>query len=404
MKKILIFSLAYYPLHIGGAEVSIKEITDRIDPNEITFHLICNRYDASLPKEERVGNVLVHRIGFAKKGADTAATHHPLFYLVKMLFIPLAVFHAVRLHRRYHFDGAWAMMVYMTIPLMCLRLFGVRIPYVLTLEEGDSFEHVFRRWYILPFLPLIKGGIRGATIVHAISSFLGGWARRVGFKGSLEIIPNGVDVSHFSRRCDLETKAQIRTEWGVGAEDTVLVHVGRMVPKNGIGDVIRALAFLPSDIVFVQIGSGPEEASLRAVAHASGVSKRVHFLGFVAQRELPAYLQASDIFIRPSLSEGMGNSFVEAMAARTPIIGTQEGGIADFLFDPERNPEKKPTGRAVHVQDPKDIARVVLRVLADTTLTVEMVENAQRLVRAQYEWDQSGRAMRDRVFSRMLGI
>ena len=65
-KKILIFSLAYYPNHVGGAEVAIKEITDRIDQDEYEFHLLSLRYDSLLPKQEKVGNVHVHRIGFTR--------------------------------------------------------------------------------------------------------------------------------------------------------------------------------------------------------------------------------------------------------------------------------------------------------------------------------------------------
>jgi len=66
-KKILIFSLAYYPKHVGGAEVALKEITDRIDPAHIEFHMVTNRFDSTLPKTEKVGNVLVHRIGITTK-------------------------------------------------------------------------------------------------------------------------------------------------------------------------------------------------------------------------------------------------------------------------------------------------------------------------------------------------
>ena len=62
-QRILIFSLAYFPKHVGGAEVAIKEITDRITPEDIEFHLITLRFDSTLPKESREGNVHVYRIG-----------------------------------------------------------------------------------------------------------------------------------------------------------------------------------------------------------------------------------------------------------------------------------------------------------------------------------------------------
>ena len=63
--KILIFSTAYYPKFVGGAEVAVKEITDRLSPNEYEFHLITLRLDKHLPKEEKIGNVFVYRVGFS---------------------------------------------------------------------------------------------------------------------------------------------------------------------------------------------------------------------------------------------------------------------------------------------------------------------------------------------------
>jgi len=76
MKKILIFSLAYYP-QVGGAEVALKEITDRIP--DIEFHLLTLRFNAADVAEEKIGNIFVHRIG---RGNSS--------YASKILFIPRA--------------------------------------------------------------------------------------------------------------------------------------------------------------------------------------------------------------------------------------------------------------------------------------------------------------------------
>ncbi|MBI4086507.1 glycosyltransferase family 4 protein [Candidatus Kaiserbacteria bacterium] len=398
MKRILIFSLAYYP-HVSGAEIAVREITDRINPSDIEFHLICNRYDTSLPKTERVGTVHVHRIGFGRKRVDIAETYGPLFYLAKILFIPLAVLKARTLHRTYHFDGLWAVMAYMTFPVTLLRLVGVRLPYVLTLQEGDSFGRVFERWRIRLVRPLLTYGIRHAAVVQAISSFLGGWARRAGFDGPLEIIPNGVDVSLFSKALSPEDRTAIRKKCLGDRDGTLVLHVGRIVPKNGIEDTIEALTYLPSDISFVQVGAGPDKEKLVAHAGKLGVSDRVRFLGCIDHSELPKYFHAADIFVQPSLSEGMGNVFIEAFAARVPVVATQVGGIADFLYDPERNPGYAPTGRAVDAHDPKGIARAILAYLENREVTGQIVENAYALVKEKYDWDRIAHDMRTRVFS-----
>lgn len=64
-KRILIFSFVYYPRFIGGAEIAIKEITDRVSSQDIEFDLVALRIDKKLPRFERIGNVNVYRIGFA---------------------------------------------------------------------------------------------------------------------------------------------------------------------------------------------------------------------------------------------------------------------------------------------------------------------------------------------------
>jgi glycosyltransferase involved in cell wall biosynthesis len=153
---------------------------------------------------------------------------------------------------------------------------------------------------------------------------------------------------------------------------------------------------------FVILGIGPDETMLRALAEEKEVGNRVLFLGQVDHKEMPKYLKISDIFIRPSLSEGMGNSFVEAMAAELPVIATQEGGIADFLFDPELNPEKPSTGRAVKPRDPEGIALAVKLFLEHPEKTAEIVKNAKSLAFEKYDWDIIAKDMREKVFKRLL--
>ena len=64
MKKMLIFSLAYYPSNVSGAEAAIKEITDRINPSDVEFHMVTLLFDRNALRNERMGNVYVHRVGF----------------------------------------------------------------------------------------------------------------------------------------------------------------------------------------------------------------------------------------------------------------------------------------------------------------------------------------------------
>ena len=82
MKKILIFSLVYYPRFIGGAEVAVKEITDRILPAEISFDMVTLRKSAL--KSERLGNINVYRVGFGWQAGDNVFLSR--FKIYKYLF------------------------------------------------------------------------------------------------------------------------------------------------------------------------------------------------------------------------------------------------------------------------------------------------------------------------------
>jgi glycosyltransferase involved in cell wall biosynthesis len=387
-KKILIFSLAYYP-HVGGAEIAIKEITDRISPDDIEFHLITLRFSPEEVGEEKIGNVHVHRIGRNKN------------YLSKILFIPRAAYVALTMDVR-RFDALWSMMTYMLFPVVLLRLLGVKTPYVLTLQDGDPFAHVFGRWFIRPLVPLLRFGFRRAAVVQAISQFLGRWAREFGFAGPLEIIPNGVDIPNFSRAISETRRAELVATLNKKEGDVFLITSSRLVHKNALDDVIRALALLPAHIQFLVLGDGKEEGTLRTLSKECGVESRVHFLGYIGHEELPDYLHVSDIFIRPSRSEGMGSAFVEAFASGIPVVATQEGGIADFLFDAKRNPEKEPTGFAVAVNSPQNIAEVVQEILTHTQEVAAIVARARLLAQEKYGWDSIARDMRAKVFSRVL--
>ncbi len=376
MKKILIFSLAYYP-RVGGAEVAIKEITDRIAPHDIEFHIVTLRFSRADAQEEKIGNIWVHRVG----GGSS--------YFSKLLFIPAAALAARRLHSAERFDAAWAMMSYMLLPLALARLRGVRLPWVLTLQEGDTYEHMFSRLRILPFVPLLSWGFRRASVVQTISTYLGGWARRRGFAGPLEVIPNGVDSKRFLGE-------------PIPHSGTTLITASRLVHKNAIDDCIRALALLPQEVRFVILGEGPDEAMLKKLAQELGVSARVEFLGYIGHTQLPQHLHSADIFVRPSRSEGMGNAFIEAFAAGLPVVATQEGGIADFLFDAKRNPDKPTTAWAVDKNSPKQIAYAVKAILGNPQETRKVVDTARALACAKYDWDLIAKNMREKVFDKLL--
>jgi len=365
-KRILIFSTAYFPL-VGGAEVAVKEITDRI--KNIDFDMVTMRFDEKDLSEERIGNINVHRINSSKR----------LFPFKAFLF-------ARRLHRKNRYDAIWSIMAaYAGFAALFFKMRFPSIKYILTLQEGDPIEYIKKKVrFVYPFFRRI---FLKADVIQVISNYLGDFARSMEYKGRIEVIPNGVDVGKFKNH-----ESRIMNQ-----DKVTLITTSRLVEKNGVGDIIEALKYLPENVSLKILGIGPLENDLKLKIKNWKLEGRVEMLGFVEQSQIPIHLHNADIFIRPSLSEGMGNSFIEAMAAGLPVITTPVGGIVDFLKDGE-------TGLFCEVKSPKSIAEQVKKLIDNPELKTKLIENASRMVREKYEWDLIADQMRKRVFEPLFTL
>jgi glycosyltransferase involved in cell wall biosynthesis len=360
--KILIFSTAYFPF-VGGAELATKEITDRI--SDFEFDMVTLKLDKKSFGQEKIGNINVHRISSSK------------------LFFPFRAYLAARrLHKKRKYNIIWSIMANRAgFAALFFKLNYPKVKFLLTLQEGDPFDYPKKRagilWLFVGFL--FKRIFIKADYIQVISKYLAGWAKNMGAKCPIDIIPNGVNINRF-KNYDLTSKNN---------KEIVLITTSRLVPKNGIKDLIDAVKILVDEgykIKLLIFGKGPEEINLKSQISNLKINEEVLLLGHVPYEEIPKYLKISDIFIRPSLSEGMGSSFVEAMAAGLPVVATQVGGIIDFLFDSERNPDKKPTGWAVDPHDPRGIAGAVKKILNNSGQTAQIVANAKKLAFEKYDW------------------
>ena len=355
--RILIFSLAYYPGFIGGAEVAIKEIIDRIDPDEITFDII--------------------------------SVSNPSFF--QKIFYPItAFFKAVRLHKKNKYDAVWSMMAsYAGFAGLLFKLFRKDIRFILTIQEGENFG--IRNILKLFFKPIFKKADR----IQVISSFLGDWARSMGAVCPIILVPNGVDYNFFRTRKSHAELEILKRNLGKKIDDVFLITTGRLVEKNAVNNIIESLLFMPENIKLLIVGQGVLENELKNLATNLKLTDRVRFAGFIDHASLPSYLHISDIFVRPSLSEGFGISFIEAMAARIPVIATPVGGIPDFIKDGE-------TGLFCEAGNPKSIAQKVEKLIKDKESRDYIINNAERMVKEKYDWNLIANDMKSKVFLQVL--
>lgn len=383
-RKILIFSLAYYPSHVSGAEAAIYEITNRIDPSDIEFHLVTLLFDTNASREEQIGNTHVHRIGFG--GA----------YISKIIYIPLAAWTARRLHKTVRFDAMWSVMTYMLLPVVLAKLLGVRVPHLLTLQDGDPYDKVFNRWFVKPVVPLLNHGLRTAESIQAISSYLAQWPKKHDSRVPVELIYNGANPRDIKAKFDQTIIENLRKELKKEAGDILLINTARLVHQKAFDDIIRALPNLPEYVKLIIVGDGPEEESLKHLANKLGVRNRIFFVGSVDRSVVSNYRQVADIFVGPSRSEGLGNAFLSAMASRLPVVATHEGGLAEFVFDGE-------TAWVIEKDSPEQIVKAVKDILENPEKVERITENARTMVLKKFDWDVIARKMRIQFFGKVVG-
>lgn len=384
-KRILICSLAYYPDFIGGAEVAIKEITDRLP--EFEYDMITLRLSASLPKVEKVGNITVHRVGWVSKN-QINPTHVPFWLNLNKYALPFLIFFkGFSLLRRNHFDVLWSMMAtYNSFGAVLLKLLFPKLKFLLTLQEGDPIPYIKRRArFVWPWFTLI---FKKSDCIQVISKYLGDFAKEMTQTSPVIVVPNGVDLEKFTSEVADSAKLTIAKKIHKKEGDIILVTTSRLVIKNAVEDCIDALSFLPSSVKFVIAGRGYLEESLKRKVKLLNLEARVVWLGHISHDEMVALFNVSDIFIRTPISEGFGNSYVEAMAAGLPCVATKVGGIVDFISDKE-------TGVFAEVGNPQSIVDSVKLLIEDKELYKKIQSNALKMVREKYSWELISKEMKN---------
>lgn len=392
-KTVLIFSTAYLPF-IGGAELAVQNITDRV--TDLAFVLITARMNRNLAREEKIGNVLVYRLGFG-------------FLFDKWLLPFLGFFKACALARNWKLLARrsesvggeikncefilWGIMASQgSIAAYLFKKIHPRVPFVLTLQEGDPERHLLSgRAGLMGFF--VRRIIRSADQLQVISNYLKDIALRCGATAPIAVVPNGVDIEKFkikSEKSDIAIQ-NLKSRLGIAEREKVIITVSRLAEKNAVDLTIRALALLRSrgkSVKLVVVGIGARAARLKALARKLNVEDAVIWTGLVDYNALPDHLVLADVFVRPSRSEGLGSAFIEAMAAGVPIIGTPVGGIPGFLRDGE-------TGLFVRVDDANDLAEKIKNIFDNDELRDRLVRNAARLVRERYRWDDIAERLGD---------
>jgi glycogen(starch) synthase len=197
----------------------------------------------------------------------------------------------------------------------------------------------------------------------------------------IDVIPNGVKADRFQRweGADL---SRFRSMYALPGEEIVF-YVGRIVHEKGphilVGAVPRVLAENPQ-AKFVIAGTGPLLGALRNKAWELGVGEKVLFTGFIADDDRDRLYKVASCAVFPSLYEPFGIVALEAMAAKTPVVVSEVGGLKEVVQHGE-------TGVTVYPDDVESLSWGINHTLARPDWAAQRVERAYQAVLQEYAWE-----------------
>lgn len=259
----------------------------------------------------------------------------------------------------------------------------LRVPLVATVHATEAGRH--QGW--------LPGDLNRA--IHSVECWLGAEAERVlvcsKYMGrevgallgvpaaKTEVIPNGVDLPHWSPKPVEVAAARSR----YGGSGPLIGFAGRLVYEKGVHHLLHAIPELRRrhpGLRVVIAGDGPQRGELEATAGRLDLQREVSFTGFVPARGLSSTMACTDAMVVPSIYEPFGLVALEAAAAGAPLAVSETGGLAEIV-------EPGVTGLRFPVRDAGALSESVSSLISDREAARAMADAARTMVRERYGWD-----------------
>ena len=279
---------------------------------------------ADLPAESAEGGITVHRphftliprIGARRNAAAIASAVLPLVQ---------------RLHAETPIDVLDAQFFFPDGPAAAALARATGLPLSIKARGSDiTFwgEQGFARRQMLD-------AARAATGLLAVSHDLARQMADMGMDADkITVHYTGLDRDRFRPLGHTQLRSQLSRELGFAMPDNapLLACVGALIERKGQGIAIEALRDIPGARL-VLVGKGEDEARLRSLTISAGMAERVHFAGSLDHDVMPLVLSAADVMVLPTVSEGLANAWVEALACGTPVVTCDVGGARELITD-----------------------------------------------------------------------
>lgn len=298
----ILFVTHRYPPHTGGVETHVQELAARLMEWGHDVTVFSADAGDDVPTRTTDGDVRICR--FRSINSNGA------FYFAPQMITAIRRADADIVHaHNYH-----------AFPLFFAAVATIHERFVVTTHYHGQSASAFRDLLLSAYRPFGKWAVRQADEVIAVSEWECDQLNE-DFGVNATVIPNGINVDRFTN-----AKPEER-------DRPYLLCVGRLEEYKGIQHVIRALPVI-SEYDLVIAGSGPYRGELERTARETGVSDRVHFLGYVEDKRLPRIYAGADVYLSLSEFEAYGMTVSEALAAGTSCVVREAGALKDWLDHP----------------------------------------------------------------------
>lgn len=238
----------------------------------------------------------------------------------------------------------------------------------------------FKRWYIKKSTLLI---CKYANRIRVVSKEIANSLELNGIqKEKIFVIPSRCDTNRFDSELFASTRDLLRKQMGFHKQSIVLIFIGRFVVSKDVSSILKAFKLIHDDYKYAElllVGDGELKDELIQETINLNINHNVNFYGRIPYDKVPEVLACADIFLSPSIDEGMPRSVMEAQSMRIPVIVTPVGGNNEIVHHMK-------TGIIVSTQCPVEIYNGVKFLIESPAVSKRLGENARKLIQKDYEF------------------
>lgn len=371
--RVLIFTWEYPPRTIGGIAPHVYNLSKAL--SELGTKIMVVTCDfPGVPERERIGNVEVHRVdSYKAPTSDFASWAYTMNsnlqdYAAELLASDEESIDIIHAHDWLVAEAAIGLKHMFRIPMVATihstehgRRNGIHTDYHRMLHETEIWL-AQEAWKII-----CCSNYMSSHVISVLGTP----------NDKIVTITNGVDPDKFSQPFDKEA---FRRKYA-SPDEKIVLYVGRMVYEKGLKVLFNAArkVFRSTNAKFVLVGEGYLKGSLSKMVLDEGLAHKLYFTGYLDDNEVKLLFRTADVCVVPSLYEPFGIVCLEAMAAGTPVVVSNTGGLSEIIHH-EKN------GVTVCPGDPDSLAWGIIRVLTDKPFSERIAADALRRVKEVYSW------------------